>query len=139
MLWWSSRGACRVICWAPGAATADPAHCPNFAVKPLSYQPNRWGEPGLSRAAPAIPGEEPSCSQASGVGVAPGKFHYERDIAPRGGTMRRSFFYLALVSTLALSPGLGGCGLAVIGGFGGQRGRQSEGRSQRQVKKRPSH
>ncbi|HZK90732.1 MAG TPA: BON domain-containing protein [Stellaceae bacterium] len=30
--------------------------------------------------------------------------------------MRRSFFYLALVSTLALSPGLGGCALAVIGG-----------------------
>jgi osmotically-inducible protein OsmY len=53
---------------------------------------------------------------SSRVGVAPGTHHYARDILPRGGTMTRSSFKLAIASTLLLSPVLGGCAVAVIGG-----------------------
>jgi osmotically-inducible protein OsmY len=39
------------------------------------------------------------------------------DILPRGGTMTRSSFKFAMAATLVLSPCLGGCAVAVVGGM----------------------
>jgi osmotically-inducible protein OsmY len=57
----------------------------------------------------------------------------ERDILPSGGTMTRSFANLALISSLALTPCLGGCAVAVVGGVAAAGGAGYEAGQERGV------
>jgi osmotically-inducible protein OsmY len=70
---------------------------------------------------------------SSGVGATRGTHHYAADILPRGGTMTRSSFKFAIASMLLLSPGLGGCAVAVIGGVAAAGGAGYEAGQERGV------